>query len=112
MQLGILTPVFIVTSGILTLLIIIQKLFSKKLKNTYFAAIIAVFLFFYIIEAFFAVIFLNNYFYEFIMLLFAISPFLIGKAVSYKTETFFSILQIISIIISAVFVYYISGVKV
>lgn len=97
MYLKFLSPAYIVTCALLCLSIIIQKIFMSKLKNSAYPALIAVLLIFYVLIS--LLLFIAKF--EPIMFLFAISPFIIGKLATYKTENLYSLLQIFCILLSA-----------
>ena len=95
---------FISISVILTLLLSIYKLVICKLKRTskvsLYISIITGFLFFYIISAIVLSIFTPSV----TVLLFGISPFIIGKFATYEKENFYSWAQIFLILFSIFYV--------
>ena len=93
---------------ILTFLLFIRELgITKKLspmRASDFVSSIAGFMFFYVILAFLLAIFVKGMQVKFTMALFGIMPFVIGKIVTYKKVRFYSIIQIVCIITSIVYV--------
>ena len=92
-------------SGLLFILsIIIHKLFISKIKDAMeisnFIALIVIFMALYII---FGIILALKY--NLIYLIFALSPFIIGKFATYNTEKIYSIIQIICVLISIIIIF-------
>ncbi len=89
---------------LLSLRIVFDEKFKTDNKLSPIVAVIGGLLLLYVLCALIIALFYEVYLYKFIMLIFAISPFIIGKLVTYKRLRFFSIFQIICVILSLVFV--------
>ena len=98
---------FLLTAIILTILLIIREFgITKKLspmRASDFVSSIAGFLFAYIIFAILLSIFISGWVNKCVMIFFAISPFIIGKMVTYQKVKIFSTIQIICVILSIVY---------
>ena len=98
-------------SGLLFILsIIIHKLYISKQKDimvaSHFVAIMASLLGIYILSGLLLVFFMPNLIHKILVLLFALSPFAIGKIATYNTEKIYSTIQAVCVLISVVFVLY------
>ncbi len=92
----------------LGLLITFQKLVVCKLKNDIVAnyvPFIAFVMLIYIVVALLLAIATRGTINKVVTFLFAISPFAIGKFVTYKTETFFSYIQVICAFLSSAYTF-------
>lgn len=100
--------VFIAVSCILAILIILHKAFVSKIKDnikiSHFVASIAFFLALYVIFGIALIFVLKSIFYKFIIFIFAMSPFIIGKLATYKKEKLYSFIQVVSVILSTLVV--------
>ena len=104
MYLEVLEILFIAVAAILTLLLIIRECGLTKhlspVKLSHYISLIAGFLFAYIILAVALSFFISGSINKLMMLIFAISPFIIGKLVTYQKVKFYSIIQIVCVIFS------------
>ena len=100
---------FMFTALILAGLILLQKLYicnlKDNMKKSVYVTYIACFLILYILLAFALFILMPVMIHKIIILFFGLSPFIIGKLVTYKKENFYSAIQIICIIINLGFVF-------
>ena len=107
MLLTILKYIFYAVSFLLVLIFSLRIIFDKNFKtNNKLSPIVAsigVLFILYIVFAIGIVIFMPNIFEKIIMLLFGVSPFIIGKIVTYKKLKFYSIIQILCVILSVAF---------
>lgn len=98
---------FLLTAIILTILLIIREFgITKKLspmRASDFVSSIAGFLFAYIIFAILLSILISGWVNKCVMIFFAISPFIIGKLVTYQKVKIYSIIQILCVILSIVY---------
>ena len=105
MLIKILPYLIILTSILYTISVILHKLYISKqkdnLKASSFVAFIAGMLFLYIILCIALAIFSPVITKKIILLLFAISPFIIGKLATYEKEKLYSIIQIVIMLISS-----------
>ena len=104
MLLSALKIIFLISTVVFSLLIIIHKQFTLKVKDNIkisnYVAIMAFCLVTYIICAILLGFMLDDIKYKFLMMLFALSPFIIGKIATYGKIKLFSSLQIIVMLIS------------
>jgi len=88
--------------------VIAHKLYFSKLKDRIkagnFVSIMTFFLAFYIIFGLIEIFFIKGITNKILMLLFALSPFIIGKLATYKYEKIYTILQVLCILISVSFI--------
>ena len=100
--------IFILVASIWALMTIYGKLFVFKKKHPAFVsdycATMAVFLISYVILALGSVWVLDSTSSKFIMFGFAIAPFLIGLLATYHTEKYFTIIQVLLIILSIIYI--------
>lgn len=100
---------FLIISLLLVVFIVLQKTVVYKIKDSKktspFIASMALLFFLYIACAFILALIVHGIVNRIILLLFSISPFLIGRFATYKKETFFSMLQIFCVLFSMLFVY-------
>ena len=108
MHLKILETFFIIIASALTILLLLRFFgVTKKLspmKASDFVSSIAGLLYTYVVFAFLVSIFVGGWVNKAVMLLFAASPFIIGKLVTYEKEKIYSIIQILCVILSLVYV--------
>ncbi len=95
--------------GILYILsVIVHKVYFSKLKDNVkisnYVALIAFFLVFYILSGFTLVFFLKGLINKIIILVFSLSPFIIGKFATYEKEKIFTFFQFVVIFASIIFV--------
>lgn len=99
---------FILTSSLLILSIILFKLYVSKLKDNMkssaFVALIAVFLGLYVIFAITLGFIYKNILSTFIMFLFGLSPFIIGKLATYEKEKYYTMFQLFTVFVSIIYV--------
>ena len=98
-----------ITSGILfSILLIIHKTYISKLNNNMiksdYVAGLVVLLSIYVLTAVITGIIVPVWYKKALMLFFAILPFIIGRIATYEKEKIYTGIQIISIVISTVFV--------
>ena len=109
MYLKILEILFIISGCLLVLLLSLRNFISSKIKDNLkvsaFISFIAGILLFYVILAILLAIFEKVGVYKVIMAFFGVSPFIIGKLVTYKRVKIFSIIQILLAAISVICVY-------
>lgn len=96
-------------SGLLFILsVLIHKTYISKQKDTMkasnFIAAMAVFLAFYILLGIIGAFLIPSYINKIIMLIFALSPFIIGKFATYEHEKTYSLIQVFCVLISVAFV--------
>lgn len=107
MCLKIIEGLFILAALLLTLLMLVRECgITKKMspmKASDFVSSIALFVFLYVFFALLLVFILPGLHNKLIMVIFAISPFVIGKLVTYQTVKLYSFIQILCIVISAVY---------
>ncbi len=89
----------VLTTQLITLFFGITKKMEPMKASAYVSAV-AMALFIYVVTAIGLAIFLPSLHSKLIMLVFAISPFLIGKVASYPKLKIFSIFQILCVIMS------------
>ena len=109
MLLNIINILLIVFACAFCFCVVINKIFTKKLrqdgeKYSDFIATMSFFLAFYVIFAILDCFLISDIKNKLIMLLFALSPFIIGKVATYEQEKMYSILQLTVILYSALFV--------
>ena len=99
---------FVVISVLLLILFSFRTFFPDFFKNSNKFSPVMAFLgglfIFYIFTGIILTILFPSLKYKLIMLLFTLSPFIIGKLVSYKKLKFYSIVQILCVILSVVFI--------
>ena len=99
-----LIKIFMLSGGLFALFLAMYRIVMNKIKNhTIKPNIVASISFFfaaYIISG--ILIFIFNP-YKFLYLIFALTPFIIGKIANYKYEKFYTILQILIIVYSVVY---------
>ena len=102
--------IFITFAVILAVMITVYKLYVQKLKrNEKTASYVSVLTWafaLYIFSAFVLVFFINGGINKTVIILFALSPFIIGKLATYQKESLYSIIQILCAVISAGYVYF------
>ncbi|MCI1273224.1 MAG: hypothetical protein LKG27_02180 [Clostridiaceae bacterium] len=108
MLLIVLKYLFIAIGSLLAILITCGKLFVFKLKDNIlvsnYTASIAGGFFLYAISAISLIIFAPNLIDKMLMLMFGLSPFIIGNLATYEKENVFTVIQIITAIASVIFV--------
>ena len=108
MFLKILKWLFLVSCIMFPLTTILHKFYICKLadnmKKSDFVAFLASILGLYILTGILLIFFISGIAGKFFMGLFSLSPFIIGKLATYKTEKLFTTVQISCIIISGIFV--------
>ncbi len=97
-------------SGLLFVLtIIIHKLFISKqkdmMKASNFIACMASFMAIYVLSGIILTFAEPKLTHKLIILLFALSPFIIGKLATYEKEKIYSFIQILCVLISILFVF-------
>ena len=101
--------IFMISGFLFAMSIIIHKLYVSKLKDmmkaSHFLASMAGFMGIYILSGIILAIFVPHLLNKIFVFLFAISPFIIGKFATYEKEKFFSVVQIVCVLISIVFVF-------
>lgn len=94
--------IFLVIGVILALLLIIRPVLTKILKDnmkvSFYVSCMAIVMFLYVFFAFLAVIFMPSYLTKAVMLVLGLSPFIVGKLVTYEKVLFYSIIQIVFVI--------------
>ena len=99
---------FVFLSAILFVLISFGKLFVFYKKDAIFVSdytsSIALFMVLYVLSALFGAVIYSGLITKFILLFFAISPFVLGFFAKYETEKYFTIMQLLVFILSAGFV--------
>lgn len=100
--------VFIVICFLFVFSLILNKIYivnlKDNLKKSDYVASIALLLAIYVLSAIMVCIFIPNVHKKTVMMLFALSPFIIGKLATYEKEKFYTAIQIICIITSFIFV--------
>ena len=100
--------VFIFASILLTILFslrsFIPDLFKDSKKSSPFMACLGGIFFAYVILGLMLCVLIPAFKYKIIMLVFTLSPFIIGKLVTYKKLKFYSIVQLLCVIFSVVFI--------
>ena len=108
MLLKIFEYIFIASGILFCIFLIMHKAYVSKLndnmKKSDYVACLAVLLSIYILSAVITGVMIPDWYKKVLMLLFAISPFIIGKIATYEKEKMYTGIQIISIVISAAFV--------
>ena len=88
--------------------ILIHKLYVSKLKDmmkvSQFVVIISIFMGIYILSGIVLAFFMPYILNRILVLLFALSPFIIGKFATYTKEKMYSLIQIICVLTSIIFV--------
>ena len=100
--------IFIIVGSLLCLSLIVNKVYICKIKDNIkksnYVAGIAGLLALYIIFAFIISIFIPQYYNKILMLLFALSPFIIGKFASYEKELLYTSIQFICVLLSTIYI--------
>ena len=109
MLINLLRFTYIIIVIILTLCIIYGKLFVFKKKEASFVsdfcAMLAIFLTLYIILSFACAVIMPTNFAKIVMILFGLSPFLLGIKATYHTEKYYIIMQLCLICTSAWYIW-------
>lgn len=104
-----LKTIFIVSAILAAVSIVIGKIFvfgrQKPVFTGNYAAAVAAVIGVYSILAF-AMLTQGGYFDKLAMLLFALSPYLIGRITTYRNINFFTMVQVIVLILSAFYAFY------
>lgn len=99
---------FLISAILFAVLISFHKSFIEKIKDNVkksnFVAFMAFSLFVYIICAILLAVVSEGIKYKILMILFAISPFIIGKIATYQKIKLYTMSQILIMFISAIFV--------
>jgi len=100
--------VFISISVLLILTISTGKFFIFNCKNTKYLTqcglIMAILFALYSINAFLLTFYVENVFYKAVLVLLAITPYIIGKLTTYKFLNFATILQLLLLVIGILFI--------
>lgn len=100
---------FILFGIILFLLLCTYKLFIEKRKRTEKTALFVSFtgavLLLYVLSGILFALFVFGIISKLIILIFAVSPFIIGKAATYEKEKFYSYMQILYIAVSIIYAF-------
>src|SRR5574344_1591223 len=108
MLLIILKYFFIFAGSLLTIMLLLGKLYIFKLKDNIlvsnYAATIAGLMGVYAVSALLLTLVVPNIAYKVLMLLFAGSPFIIGRFATYEKEILYSFIQIITAFVSVIYV--------
>lgn len=108
MLLKVLEIIFIVIAGLFGLALIINKTYivnlKDNLKKSDYVAYIAMLLAIYVVSAIAVGLLIPNIYKKFVMILFGLSPFIIGRLATYEKEKFYTAIQFICVILSSVFV--------
>ena len=109
MLLAVLKSIFAVSAILFTLLIFLHKQFTKRVKDNIkvsnFVATMAFSLVIYIICAILIAVFIPSIKYKILMIIFALSPFIIGKFATYEKIKLYSLAQITIMIVGAIIVW-------
>ena len=101
--------IFMISGFLFVFSIIIHKLYISKQKNimiaSHFIASMAVFMGLYTLSGIILALIIPNIINKLLILLFALSPFIIGKFATYNKEKIYSLIQIICVLISIVFAF-------
>lgn len=101
--------IFMISGFLFVLSVIIHKLYISKQKNimiaSHFIASMAIFMSLYILSGIILALIIPNIVNKLIILVFALSPFIIGKFATYNKEKIYSFIQIVCVLISIVFTY-------
>jgi len=102
--------IFIVISLLLGSALIINKTYichvQDNMKKSDYVAGIALLFALYILSGFCLAIFVPGIYCKIIMMLFALSPFIIGRIATYEKEKFYTFVQILSVWVSCIFMIY------
>ncbi len=93
-------------TGILFIVLFSVRVFYKFKSAqilSIFVTIVAIMLFLYILSCFAMSVFCPNYFNKFMMLMFGLSPFIIGRLAVYEKLKKYSAIQVLCVILSLVF---------
>ena len=108
MLLKIVEGIFIISAVLFGFSLIINKVYVVKLKDNLkksdYVAGIAILLAMYVILSLVLGILIPSVYKKSVMLLFALSPFIIGKLATYEKEKIYTAIQILSVFISVLFV--------
>jgi hypothetical protein len=96
--------VAVLLSILFSLRVYLPDMFKNSNKFSPVMAFLGALVLLYVLNSLVLVLLLPNIIYKFIMLLFAASPFIIGKLVRYEKLKFYSTIQILCVILSLVFV--------
>lgn len=104
MLINILKILFALVAISLVFMIIGLKWYVSKIKDNMkksdYIAVMAILFFLYVIIAFILALFLKGWTNKIVMILFAISPFIIGRIATFKTEHFYSTIQMLVFFLS------------
>ncbi len=107
MLLNTLKIIFITSAIVYILTVIIYKIIvqkNKSIKSSFLTVLIGFSLLIYLIAALLIIIFNPVLVNKIIMLMFFISPFVIGKLATYEQEGFYSLIQILIILFSIFYI--------
>ena len=108
-MLKILSAVFGLSGLLFVLAIIIHKLYISKqkdmMKASHFVAGMTLFMGIYIFSGIILALLFHKIIPSLLILLFALSPFIIGRFATYNTEKIYSIIQIICVLISITIIF-------
>ncbi len=100
--------IFIIFAVLFGLALIINKIYIVKLKDNLkksdYIAGIALLLAMYVVLSLIVGILIPTIYKKASMILFALSPFIIGKLATYEKEKIYAVIQILSVFISVFFV--------
>lgn len=102
-----LLKILFAASGLLFVILFSVRAFCKFEdlgKLSAFVSSIAIFLLMYLLATLILIVIVPNILHKLILILFALSPFIIGKIVTYKKLKFYSVIQILCVILSVGFV--------
>lgn len=94
----------ILLSALFLIRMFLPDLFKDSKINSPFMAFLGGLVIFYVLSGLAITVFMPAIIYKIIMLLFTLSPFIIGKIVTYQKLRIYSIIQILCVILSIVFV--------
>ena len=93
----------VLTVQLCTLYLEITKKMEPMTSSNYVSSVAGV-MFAYVINAFLLVLLLPDIYSKFIMLAFGLIPFIIGVVVNYERLKFYSMLQILCVILSGMYI--------
>lgn len=100
--------IFLITSILLCITLVLNKTYFCKLRDNItksnFVVILAILLACYIVFAFSTGIFIPNILNKLIMFIFAVSPFVIGEFATYQKEPLFTSVQFTSVLLSVIYI--------
>ncbi len=100
--------IFIISGLLFVLSIIVHKLYVSKqkdmMKASHFIAAMAIFMGIYILSGIILSFLIPNFLYRLLIIVFALSPFIIGKLATYEKEKIYSFIQVFCVLISLVFI--------